>query len=238
MKNRLCRLLLMGAVLLIAGCGARLDPFFSKHILAADRAIENARQRGVDKQNPAKFRELVKLRDNAEERYMACFYYEAKDMTREVVETASLLKGLPKVAAKKAPSKKISAVPKPVKVSAGDIFKFGVVLFDFDRYTVKPKFYPVLDRAVSSLKNVPRLQMIIEGHADSVGTLPYNQALSEQRAEEVKKYIVKKGVSRKRLSARGLGEKDPTTSNISDKGRARNRRVELRSMRGAPIGEN
>ena len=84
MNNKSYRILLMGAVLLLAGCVARTDPLFSKYILAADRAIEDARKRGVDKQDPAKFQELVKLRDDAEQNYMAPHYAaEQNKMRRE-----------------------------------------------------------------------------------------------------------------------------------------------------------
>ncbi len=155
MNNKSYRILLMGAVLLLAGCVARTDPLFSKYILAADRAIEDARKRGVDKQDPAKFQELVKLRDDAEQNYMACIYYKAQDMMREVVQRASLLKGLPKVAAK---PKMIPAPPKPVKATAAKPIKFLPVLFDFDQYTIKTRFYPELDQSVFILKASPRLQ--------------------------------------------------------------------------------
>ncbi len=229
MNNKPYRIFLIGGVLLLAGCVARNDPLFSKHIKAADQAIEDARGRGVDKQDPAKFRALVKLRDDAEKAYMACFYYKAKDMTRQVVQTAKALEGLPKTAVKSVPAKKRPASPKAVKTSVRKPLKFGVVQFDFDRYTVKPKFYPVLNQAVSILKKAPGLRMSIEGHADSVGTLSYNQALSEKRAESVMNYLVKKGVSRDRISIKGFGKESPVASNDTEEGRARNRRVVLSS---------
>jgi outer membrane protein OmpA-like peptidoglycan-associated protein len=227
MNKKTFQIFLIGAALFLAGCGARLDPMFSPYIKAADRAIESARQRGAGKQDPAKFKALVKLRDDAEKIYMVCKYYEAIGMTKQVAQRADALKGLPKVAVK-AP-----AAPKPVKAAVPKPLKLGLVRFDFDRYTVKSEFYPVLDQVVFSLKNIPGLRMVIEGHADSVGTLSYNKKLSQKRARAVVNYLVRKGVSRDRLSTVGWGEESPTTLNDTEKGRAMNRRVEFKLVGGA-----
>ncbi len=243
MSKKAYRMVLLCALFILAGCVARNDPLFGPHIRAADQAIENARKRGVDKQDPAKFQALVKLRDDAEKIYMSCDYYTGKKMAQQVVAQAKTLKGLPKVAVKKAPVKvkKSPVVPKAVKTTAGDIPKLGAVLFEFDRTRVRPSFYPVLDRAVFLLKSAPGLRMNIEGHADSVGTVPYNQALSKLRAGEAKKYIVKKGVSGDRLSIKAFGENNPAASNGTKAGRAKNRRVMLKPVgkfQGKTIGEN
>ena len=235
MNKKPFQIFLIGAAIFLAGCGARLDPIFSPHVKAADRAIENARQRGVDKQDPAKFKALVKLRDDAEKTYMVCEYYKAVDMTKQVAQRADALKGLPKVAVKP------PAAPKPVKAATPKPLKLGLVRFDFDRYTIKSEFHSVLDQVVFALKNTPGLRMVIEGHADSVGTLSYNKKLSENRANVVVNYLVKKGVSRDRLSTVGWGEESPTTLNDTEKGRAMNRRVEFKLVGGAkgkPAGKN
>ncbi len=242
MNKKSYRIFLIGAILFLAGCGARLDPMFSPYIKAADRAIENARARGIDKQDPAKFKALVKLRDDAEETYMACNYYKAVDMTKQVAQRADALKGLPKVAATPAAPKPVkAAAPKPVKAAASKPLKLGLVQFDFDRYTIKSEYHLVLDQVVFALKSVPGLRMVIEGHADSVGTLSYNKKLSQKRAKAVVNYLVKKGVSRDRLSTVGWGEESPTTLNDTEKGRAKNRRVEFKLVGGAkaiPAGAN
>ena len=235
MNKKPFQIFLIVVALFLVGCGARLDPMFGPHIKAADRAIENARQRGVDKQDLAKFKALVKLRDDAEKTYMICNYYDAVGMAKQVAQRADALKGLPKVAVKP------PAAPKPVKAAAPKPLKLGLVRFDFDRYTIKSEFYPVLDQVVYSLKNIPGLRMVIEGHADSVGTLSYNKKLSQKRAQAVVDYLVKKGVPEDRLTTVGWGEESPTTLNDTENGRAMNRRVEFKLVGGAkgePAGKN
>ncbi|MBT3218307.1 MAG: OmpA family protein, partial [Proteobacteria bacterium] len=76
-----------------------------------------------------------------------------------------------------------------------------------------------------TFKGVKKLQ--IEGHTDSDGDDDANMALSQARAEAVMAYLVKKGVSEKRLVAKGFGETKPIGDNETKDGKAQNRRVEL-----------
>ncbi len=103
-------------------------------------------------------------------------------------------------------------------------------LFDFDKSVVKVKYYPYLDELVPVLKNNSALRVEIQGHADSVGTNAYNQALSERRAKAVRNYLTKKTIDASRLTAVGFGEEKPAYSNDTSEGRAKNRRVELKPI--------
>lgn len=104
--------------------------------------------------------------------------------------------------------------------------------FDFDKSVVKSKYYPALDEVVRILNQYPGLELVVEGHTDSVGTDAYNQKLSQRRANAVKDYLVNKGgISPARLAAAGYGESKPVTSNATAEGRAKNRRVELTRTR-------
>jgi len=67
----------------------------------------------------------------------------------------------------------------------------------------------------------------IIGHTDNIGSDIYNQKLSESRVRAVKQYFVQQGFHPKRLSIKGMGEAKPLTSNLTDEGRALNRRVEF-----------
>ena len=69
--------------------------------------------------------------------------------------------------------------------------------------------------------------MVIEGHADSVGTEEYNQELSEKRAKAIVEYLVKKGIDPLRLTTKGYGFNKPAAPNDTPENRARNRRVEI-----------
>jgi outer membrane protein OmpA-like peptidoglycan-associated protein len=72
------------------------------------------------------------------------------------------------------------------------------------------------------------VQVEVGGHTDSDGRAEYNQALSQWRADAVRKYLADKGVAAYRMTAKGYGEDKPIASNGSADGRAKNRRVELK----------
>ena len=71
------------------------------------------------------------------------------------------------------------------------------------------------------------MKLEVQGHTDIVGTEDYNQKLSEDRAHSVTDYFESKGVPAERLRAIGFGTRMPLADNVTDAGRAKNRRVEL-----------
>ena len=117
--------------------------------------------------------------------------------------------------------------PKGASVDQRGCWVISEALFDFNKYEIKPDFYPHLDEIVTVLKENPDLVIEIQGHTDNVGSTQYNKKLSENRAKAVKKYLIKKGISNQRLIAVGFGFSRPRTNNRSEEGRALNRRVEL-----------
>jgi outer membrane protein OmpA-like peptidoglycan-associated protein len=101
------------------------------------------------------------------------------------------------------------------------------VLFDFDRFEIKPQFYSVLDDVAVMLSQNPKAKVEIQGHADNIGSAEYNRILSEKRARTVKNYFVRKGVEKDRLLPVGYGFEISRASNEDEYGRALNRRVEF-----------
>lgn len=85
----------------------------------------------------------------------------------------------------------------------------------------------ILDRVAVILEKYSRYNVVVEGHTDDVGSVDYNQKLSEQRAVSVRDYLVKQGVGISRLEYEGLGESMPFYPNTNDENRRRNRRVEF-----------
>jgi outer membrane protein OmpA-like peptidoglycan-associated protein len=79
------------------------------------------------------------------------------------------------------------------------------VLFDFNKYTLKPAARERLSRVSGIVLAYPDLKLEIEGHTDSIGSEEYNQTLSEKRAATVRDYVVSSGVSIPNVVARGLG---------------------------------
>jgi outer membrane protein OmpA-like peptidoglycan-associated protein len=92
---------------------------------------------------------------------------------------------------------------------------------------IPPSEYPVLDQVVEVLKANKNVTVEIGGHTDAVGTETYNQGLSERRAQSVRNYLIQRGISASRLSARGYGEYQPVASNTTREGRSQNRRIEF-----------
>ena len=87
--------------------------------------------------------------------------------------------------------------------------------------------YPELARLVLLLNDVPSLKIEISGHTDNIGAVSFNELLSQRRADAVVNYLVEKGVSIERLSARGYGQTNPVDSNDTPESRASNRRTEF-----------
>jgi OmpA-OmpF porin, OOP family len=101
------------------------------------------------------------------------------------------------------------------------------VHFDTNKTTIKPESLPLLDQAVTMLKQSPALVLRIEGHTDNKGAAADNQKLSEGRAKAVMTYLVGKGIAAARLTSAGFGAGKPVADNRTEEGRAKNRRVEL-----------
>ena len=102
------------------------------------------------------------------------------------------------------------------------------VFFDTGAATILKESHELLAEIAKTLAANPQVRLVrIEGHTDKAGTTEENLTLSEKRAQAVKKYLIGKGVSDKRLQAAGLGDSKPVADNATDEGRAHNRRVEL-----------
>jgi OOP family OmpA-OmpF porin len=117
--------------------------------------------------------------------------------------------------------------PKGANVNYRGCWVLGDIFFDFDKYNIKPRFYPELDAVVQILNNNPSVKIRIEGNTDNIGTAKYNMRLSERRANSVMEYLVKAGIDKNRLSTIGYGFSKPVATNATPGGRALNRRVEL-----------
>ena len=105
---------------------------------------------------------------------------------------------------------------------------FKTVYFDSGKNTFKEETVSSLDEAAAIMTKYSTAKFTISGHTDSTGSKKRNQELSDSRAHAVKDYLVKKGVSSSNLTAKGFGEDMPIASNNTRKGRAENRRVEVK----------
>jgi len=117
----------------------------------------------------------------------------------------------------------------------GLIVNINDVLFDFNKYTLKPGAREKLAKVAGILLAYPGLKVQLEGHTDSVGSDEDNLKLSEERAGAVRDYLVSQNVPMSSLTAAGLGKSNPVASNDTAAGRQQNRRVEM-VVSGDPIG--
>jgi outer membrane protein OmpA-like peptidoglycan-associated protein len=108
------------------------------------------------------------------------------------------------------------------------------VLFDFDKYTLRPAANESLMKVGQVAFGYPDAPLLIEGHTDGKGTHAYNMTLSDNRAGAVKKWLVENaGIKASRITTKGWGETKPVAPNKKPDGsddpdgRQKNRRVEL-----------
>jgi len=109
----------------------------------------------------------------------------------------------------------------------GLIISMPDVLFDFNKYTLKPEAREKLAKISGIVLAYPDLKLDVEGHTDSIGSDEYNQKLSEQRANTVRGYLVSQGLKPDNIASVGLGKANPVAENSTSHGRQLNRRVEM-----------
>ena len=150
----------------------------------------------------------------------------AKQQVKPPDETAESLK------AKQKKTDVISEHVYPVEVAEGipptekSLAEFKDVLFDYDKYDIRPDARKVLDSAVAPwLKEHKDVKVLIEGHCDERGTNEYNLALGEKRATAAKIYLITKGIARNRLSTISYGEEKPVCLEHKEDCWQRNRRA-------------
>jgi outer membrane protein OmpA-like peptidoglycan-associated protein len=91
--------------------------------------------------------------------------------------------------------------------------------------TITNSSFKFLDDIANYMKANPSFTLSIVGHTDNTGSDEYNQKLSEDRAEAVKSYLIKKGIGEISITAEGKGESEPLADNNTPEGREKNRRV-------------
>ncbi|MBN1952458.1 MAG: OmpA family protein [Bacteroidales bacterium] len=101
------------------------------------------------------------------------------------------------------------------------------IFFEFNKTTLLPESFPELNKVAAFIKDNHISLIEIGGHTDSEGSDSYNQKLSEGRAQSVVAYLTGQGILAQTLQARGYGESRPIDTNITEEGRAVNRRVEF-----------
>jgi peptidoglycan-associated lipoprotein len=121
-------------------------------------------------------------------------------------------------------------------------FVLNNIYFELDKWDIKPEAAAELDKLAALLNDNPEItKMELSSHTDSIATADYNITLSQRRAESTVRYLVSKGISADRLTAKGYGESRPVARNTNPdgtdnpEGRQRNRRTEFRILEIGPV---
>jgi outer membrane protein OmpA-like peptidoglycan-associated protein len=133
-----------------------------------------------------------------------------------------------------APSGKLKTAPALVATETlpNATMRFHNILFAPGKTEVRATTYGELNQVLGFLRSNTQVTVEIGGHTDNLGSNATNRTLSEARAKAVKSYLVNKGISPSRITAKGYGEAQPIASNSSEAGRQKNRRVEFRLSTG------
>ncbi len=113
------------------------------------------------------------------------------------------------------------------KDARGTVISMSYILFDIGKSTLPCELKISLAKVAGILLVYRDSQIIIEGHTDNTGSADFNQTLSEERAYNVKEFLIELGVDENRLSSVGYGLRRPDASNDTEDGRKINRRVDI-----------
>lgn len=102
--------------------------------------------------------------------------------------------------------------------------------FETGKADLQPGSYAVLDELVEYLKRKDDERVEIGGHTDNIGKAEANMILSQNRANTVRAYLLMKGISPDRVTAKGYGMDEPIEENDTAEGRAKNRRTEVKIL--------
>ncbi|GGM81216.1 hypothetical protein GCM10010967_11290 [Dyadobacter beijingensis] len=116
-------------------------------------------------------------------------------------------------------------VLQPIK--AGQQIRLSNTMFSQSSAEVIPSSFTELDRIAETMKTYPAMEILLEGHTDNQGEVQKNVKLSADRVEQVKKYLLAKGIDGKRIQTKAWGPARPIASNLTEQTRQKNRRVEF-----------
>lgn len=113
----------------------------------------------------------------------------------------------------------------------GETISLDHLIFEQGKGVIDPKSFPSLDEVVALMKEDTKLVIQLEGHTDNQGDPKKNMELSQGRVDNVKKYMVSKGVNKDRIKTKAFGGTRPILNANTPEARAKNRRVEMRILK-------
>lgn len=122
----------------------------------------------------------------------------------------------------------VAAAPVQPQVVRNQVKLDGDAFFAFDHHELSADAVRALDVLLAQLHSDTRVSRVaIVGHTDAIGSVEYNQGLSERRAQSAKDYLVARGVDVDQIDVRGEGKLNPAYPNDTPENRQKNRRVDI-----------
>ena len=117
----------------------------------------------------------------------------------------------------------------PISDPKSSVYGKRSIYFEFDSYTLDPKYASTISAHASYLKSFQRQKasVIIQGNTDDRGTAEYNLALGQKRSEAVKKALLAQGVSESQIEAVSFGKEKPATPAQTEEAFKENRRADF-----------
>ena len=112
-------------------------------------------------------------------------------------------------------------------IRSGQKILLNQLVFSQSKSTLDTTSFPELDHVARMMKQYPSLEILLEGHTDNQGDITKNVQLSEDRVQEVKRYLIAKGIAEVRIQTKAWGPARPIASNLTEQTRQKNRRVEF-----------
>jgi len=113
----------------------------------------------------------------------------------------------------------------------GKTIRLNHIYFDSGKSDFLPRSFRELNILLGLMLDHRQMVIEIHGHTDNLGTEEYNQELSMKRAQHVYEYLTSHRVDAKRITCQGFGDTQPISTNDTEAGRSKNRRVEFRIVR-------
>jgi peptidoglycan-associated lipoprotein len=110
------------------------------------------------------------------------------------------------------------------EVAGLDALQIPDIYFDFDEYKLKPETQEILKVGARAYLKYPNYKLLIEGHCDERGTVEYNLALGQKRADEAAKFLIDLGIAKERIKTISYGKERPLDPGHDETALAKNRR--------------
>jgi peptidoglycan-associated lipoprotein len=189
-------ILILSIGLIMMGCPKKTVVKEEPSVAKSEEARRLEAERAEKEAKEAKERELAKIREE-----------EAKKAQEKEFERSLVAKKTPGI--------------------EGEVFESSLlkdIHFDFDKYDIRPGDAEILKENAALLSKFPKIKIQVEGHCDERGTVEYNLALGERRANSAKRHLISLGIAADRISTISYGKERPLDPGHNEEAWAKNRR--------------